>query len=112
MLLSRERVTRAIKWIARGLYFHWHHEILPDNYQYQCALVSQAEAEHGGEKVRKLGMEPKWSIGSRSQFKYFHVWFEDPYITYWQMVFHECEFVILSSTPPGMSREEFERRYV
>jgi hypothetical protein len=108
---SRDRIIRVFKWIARGLYFHWHEHVLRDDYLYHCALTSRAEAEHRENGFREMGLEPKWSIGNRGQFRYFHVRFEDPHITFWQMVFYECEFFIISSTPPGMSRDEFEQRY-
>ena len=109
--LSRERVRRVFKWIAQGLYFHFHGTVLNPAYRYGCKRISQTEAEEKETFVASLGMKPNWSVGRRGQFRYFHIWFEDPNVTFWQMVFYERIFFVASSVPPGInSLEEFDRR--
>jgi hypothetical protein len=108
---NRDRITRIFKWMARGLYFHEHGQILADDYRYGCARISRTEAEKKEKVIADLGFEPRWSVGSRGQFRYFHIWFEDWNVTFWQMVFYETEFFLVGSTPPGVnSLEEFDRR--
>jgi len=107
--IEKERVTRIFKWIIRGLYFHDHEKPLAENYRYGCARTSREDAEKREAAIADLGFHPKWFVGSRGQFRYFHVWFEDPNVTFWQLIFYDREFFIASTAPPGIySLEDFE----
>jgi hypothetical protein len=73
--------------------------------------VTQANAEQRERNIERLGWHPKWTVGNRGQFRYFYIWFEDPFVTYWQMVFYDRIFFNVSSIPPDInSLEEFDKQ--
>lgn len=109
--LSRDRVRGVFKWIAQGLYYHDHGTVLDPTYRYLFKRISQSEAEAKEQFIASRGWKPNWTVGSRGQFRYFHIWFEDPNVTFWQMVFYERIFFVASSVPPNVnSLEEFDSR--
>jgi hypothetical protein len=110
---NRARVRRVFKWIAQGLYYYFHGKVLDPTYSYGCTRISRTEAEEKEKFIASLGMKPNWSVGRRGQFRFFHVWFEDPNVTFWQMVFYDRIFFVASSVPPNInSLEEFDSRMV
>jgi hypothetical protein len=108
---NRDRVVRVFKWIAQGLYYHEHDGAwLNKQYNFRCELISETRAEQMRKFIRDLGIKVDWKIGSRDQFQYFHIWFEDRNITFWQMVFYGTLVIAVSSVPPGIkSLQEYDR---
>jgi hypothetical protein len=99
--IEPERLCRILTWLVRGLYFHDHDTVLDANYRYNFRRIAPAKADERAAIILGFGMKPSWGL-ARGEFSYVHLWFEDPNVTFWQMIFYQRVCYEVSTIPPDI----------